>query len=216
MRSILIAAALTAAATDATAQKFYATPGGPHYAKVMATLTATGAAANDQANTLHAVAGSIEARNACASAGLVFLPSHPDTDAAGCVDPALWGNRCTAIGQAKGGGICVTIGPGAIVAATSDFNATWLDAAAYCASHNAGGFTDWRLPTVSELVAAYQVDGAHPGLSGFEHPHTVSGQDTAGFSNRADGVYKTNTGTIYSANYFKTNVERYRCFRTNN
>ena len=34
----------------------------------------------------------------------------------------------------------------------------WVDANAYCTNYNAGGFTNWRLPTLSELEGLYDED----------------------------------------------------------
>jgi hypothetical protein len=38
---------------------------------------------------------------------------------------------------------------------------TWQEAKEYCEKYNAGGYTDWRLPTVTELKSLY--DGKEPG-----------------------------------------------------
>jgi hypothetical protein len=39
--------------------------------------------------------------------------------------------------------------------------AAWKEAKEYCENHNAGGYTDWRMPTVEELKSLY--DGNEPG-----------------------------------------------------
>lgn len=110
MRTALPLALIFAAATDAAAQKIVVSPGRPGQAKLMAVLNATNAATNEKTQSLQTVAGSIEARNACGNAGLVYLPSHPQANAGGCVDPSIWGFGVWQVGA--WGACSVTCGGG--------------------------------------------------------------------------------------------------------
>lgn len=101
---------------------------------------------------------------------------------------------CSSIGQACGGGIAVTTGSGALIAATNDapakyafgpnanargatsaqngaentntlmFSGVSHPAASYCSDLSEGGFSDWYLPAKDELNALY---GARSVIGGF-------------------------------------------------
>jgi len=181
---ILIALVALPAPAHAQNKHFITAGGGKPYGGKLAAVAAVSidieaATSNDFA----AFAAEIAARNACSSAGHAYLPAHAQADGQGCVDPAIWGG-CGSVGQATAGGICITVGPGALVAAPSDApttlewgggvgfgstsatdgeaNTATISAAAgsypaadYCAALNAGGHSDWFLPSRSELATLY-------------------------------------------------------------
>ncbi len=41
-------------------------------------------------------------------------------------------------------------------------NISWEDAQSYCENYRAGGYTDWRMPTLDELAGLYDAKKSHP------------------------------------------------------
>jgi hypothetical protein len=60
----------------------------------------------------------------------------------------------------------------------------WADAKAYCKNYRVGGFTDWRMPTLEEMVGLYEnsPNNNEIKVSGWVWAIEISGSDAAIFS----------------------------------